>query len=182
VAAAQPKEHAATFNQAMIELGATVCLPNGVPKCRECPFSAVCLAHKSGKETALPIRKKPAPRKKELRTVLILRCGDLVALRRRPTEGLLAGMYEPHVLSGKLSEGEILAWLAEADVSPLRVIPLGTAKHIFTHLEWHMEGFEIIIPENGVNLLPQDLIWAPREEIDAQYPLPSAYAAYRPFM
>ena len=182
VAAAQPKDHAADFNQAMIELGATVCLPNGVPKCEECPLCAVCRARAEGKETALPIRRKPAPRKKEHRTVLILRCGDKVALRQRPESGLLAGLFEPPVLDGIHSEAELLQFFTLRGITPLRVAPLGDAKHIFTHLEWHMVGFEVIIPEDGVDFLPSELFFAPREEIDRRYALPTAYRAYRPFM
>ncbi|MBP3395612.1 MAG: A/G-specific adenine glycosylase [Clostridia bacterium] len=182
VAAAQPEDHAADFNQAMIELGATVCLPNGVPKCEDCPLRAVCRAHAEGKEIALPIRRKPAPRKKERRTVWILRCGDRIALRRRPESGLLAGLFEPFCCEGHQTPSEIAATLTQWGTSPLRIAPLGEAKHIFTHLEWHMVGFEVIIPEDGMDFVPSELFFAPREEIDVQYALPSAYRAYRPFM
>ena len=182
VAAAQPQDRAADFNQAMIELGATVCLPNGVPKCEACPLATVCAARKIGSEARLPLRKKPAPRKKEYRTVLILRNGDCVALRKRPKNGLLAGMFEPYCLAGKLGEEEIRATLSAMGITPLRLTPLGDAKHIFTHLEWHMVGYEVIIPPDGTRFLPDELFFAPREEIDDRFALPSAYAAYRPFM
>ena len=92
---AQPKNDAACFNQAMIELGAVVCLPNGVPKCDACPLADRCVAHREGREGELPVRKKPNARKVQHRTVLILREGDRVALRRRPATGLLAGLFEP---------------------------------------------------------------------------------------
>lgn len=172
----------AALNQALMELGATVCLPNGTPRCAECPLAKACLAHKSGKETALPIRRKPAPRKKEPRTVLILRIGDRVALRRRPDGGLLSGLFEPFCLSGKLCAAEVKAGLEAFGIFPLRLAPLGDAKHIFTHLEWHMTGYEVILDEEDAVKLPRDLFFAPREEIDTAYALPSAYRAYRPFM
>ena len=184
--AAQPRERAAEYNQAMIELGATVCLPNGVPKCEKCPLANVCEAKRQGIETALPIRKKAAARKITPLTVLILRSGDRVALRRRPATGLLAGLYEPYTLAGTPTEGEIAVLLQAAGLAPLRVAPLEEAVHIFTHLEWHMKGFEVVLdPESaatGLKNLDTDLFFAPRHEIDGVYAIPAAYAAYRPYM
>ena len=190
VVAALPKGGAADFNQALIELGAIVCLPNGVPKCEVCPLADVCRAHAMGIETQLPVRKKAAPRKILPKTVLILRDGERVALCRRPDTGLLAGLYEPPTLEGHLSESELRALLAEHGVEPLYLTPLESAKHIFTHLEWHMLGFEVIlrdgdaekilnIPLNGAR---KTLFFTPREEIDARYAIPGAYRAYRPYM
>ena len=183
---AQPKENAAEYNQAMIELGATVCLPNGAPKCHTCPLFDVCAARKAGREQDLPVRKKPAPRRCEERTVLILREGDTVALRQRPAEGLLASLFEPFSLSGKLTADEVRAKLGALGIVPLRIAPLGEAKHIFTHLEWHMVGFEVDLDEKSAQTvrekLDNALFFAPRHEIDGAYAVPSAYSAYRAFM
>ena len=172
----------ATLNQALIELGATVCLPNGAPRCEKCPLAHACAAHKNGRETELPIRKKPAARKIENRTVLILRVGDRVALYRRPEKGLLSGLFEPYCLSGNRSPEEVASALTALGISPLRITPLEASKHIFTHLEWHMTGFEILLDDENAGKLPQELFLAPREEIDTTYALPSAYRAYRPYM
>ncbi len=183
---AQPATHAAEYNQAMIELGATVCLPNGAPKCNTCPFFAVCAAHLAGREQTLPIRKKAAPRRIEERTVLILRCGDTVALRQRPATGLLASLYEPFSLSGRLTAGEVAEKLAAIGITPLRIAPLGEGKHIFTHLEWHMVGFEVDLDEKSAKTVRENadlgLFFAPSYEIDEAYAVPSAYSAYRAFM
>ena len=182
VAAAQPKEGAADFNQALIELGALVCLPGAAAKCTACPLFAVCRARAAGLVERLPVRKKPAPRKKEPRTVLILRIEDTVALRRRPDAGLLAGLFEPFCLPGRLAEDAVRAALADLGVSPVRLTPLGEAKHVFTHLEWHMTGFEVLLTPADRPRLPADLLFVPRDELDRAYPLPSAYAAYRAYM
>ncbi len=172
----------ATLNQALMELGATVCLPNGTPRCEKCPLANACRARKEGREAELPIRKKPARRKIQTRTVLILRVGDRVALTRRPTDGLLSGLYEPYCLVGTLSADEVLAALAAYGITPLSITPLEAARHIFTHLEWHMTGFEVILAEQDKDKLPDGLILASRDEIDTVYALPSAYRAYRPYM
>ena len=180
---AELKRHSPrVFNQALMELGATVCVPNGAPRCEKCPLFDVCAARRAGREQELPIRKKQAPRKKELRTVLILRVGDRVALRRRPETGLLSGLFEPFCLSGTYTEGDVKAALFAWGITPLRIAPLGEAKHIFTHLEWHMTGYEVILSEGDAPLLPRELFLAPRVEIDTVYAIPSAYRAYRAFM
>jgi len=182
VSAAQPSDAPAAFNQAIMELGATVCVPNGAPHCDVCPMSAVCAAHGEGREADFPYKSKLAPRRIEARTVLILREGDRVALRQRPDTGLLAGLFEPICLEGHKTADEIAALCAARGVTPLRVAPLGAAKHIFSHIEWHMEGFEVILPDGVANMCPDGVFFAPREEIDRRFALPSAYRAYRPFM
>ncbi len=193
VAQAQPADRAADFNQAMIELGALVCLPNGTPKCEICPLNDRCTAHKNGLENALPVRKKAALRKMERRTVLILREGERVALRKRPASGLLAGLYEPPCLEGAWEPSQIRLLLSRLGTEPLYLTPLEPSKHIFTHIEWHMTGFEVILPDgasekmsntplNGAKNPFGALFFAPRHEIDVQYAIPSAYRAYRPYM
>lgn len=172
----------ATLNQALMELGATVCLPNGTPKCAVCPLADRCIAHQTGRETALPLRRKAAARRIEERTVLVLRIGDTVALRRRPESGLLAGLFEPYTIEGKLTARQLDSALCDLAVTPCRTTPLGDAKHIFTHLEWHMTGFEVILPQDAAPKLPEGYFFAPREEIDRSFAIPSAYAAYRAFM
>ena len=172
----------ATLNQALMELGATVCLPNGAPRCEKCPLSDACRARKEGREAELPIRKKPTRRKIEARTVLVLRVGDRVALTKRPADGLLSGLYEPYCLTGKLDTENVMTALANIGITPLSLTPLGEAKHVFTHLEWHMTGFEGILAEQDENKLPKGLFLASRGEIDTVYALPSAYRAYRAFM
>ena len=61
MAAAVPSDRPGTYNQALMDLGATVCLPNGKPLCDACPLSALCEAHRLGLEEVLPVREKKAP-------------------------------------------------------------------------------------------------------------------------
>ena len=109
--AVMPKGRSGAFNQALMELGATVCVPNGAPKCEECPLSGVCLAHQNGKEMDYPKKAQKKPRKIEKKTVLVIRDGSRAAIRKRPAKGLLAGLYELPNLSGWLSQDEVLDWL-----------------------------------------------------------------------
>ena len=190
VASVLPAESAAEFDQAMIELGATVCLPNGMPKCEICPLRDRCLAHERGLESVLPVRRAAPARKIEKRTVLILREGDRVALRKRPARGLLAGLWEPFCIQGAHTGEEVLAFLSRFALTPLYLTPIGDAKHIFSHIEWHMTGYEVILEEGSLANIPRngaenpflELYFVPREEIDRGYAVPTAYRAYRPFM
>lgn len=69
----------------------------------------------------LPVKKKRQERRKEEKTVLVLRDGERVAIRKRPAKGLLAGMYELPNLEGYLSEEEILSWVENQDLIPLQI-------------------------------------------------------------
>ena len=90
----QGMEMPGAFNQALMELGATVCVPNGAPLCEQCPWNSLCLARKEGRIAELPVRTKAKARRIEKRTVLVIRDNDKVAIRKRPEKGLLAGLYE----------------------------------------------------------------------------------------
>ena len=77
-----------------MELGATICVPNGAPLCTECPWKDFCEAKKQELIGQIPVKSKAKPRKIEKKTVLILRDDEKVAIRKRPAKGLLAGLYE----------------------------------------------------------------------------------------
>ncbi len=153
------------FNQALMELGATVCLPSGAPLCQSCPARTFCKAHKASAEQDFPIRSSKKPRRVEQRQVFLLFHKGRVALRKRPDKGLLAGLWEfPNAL-----EGERL---------PLALPGLefvGTARHIFTHIEWHMTGWA---GELDRSALPQGWVWASPRELAQKYPIPNAFGAF----
>lgn len=181
VADAQRDHPPAAFNQAIMELGATVCLPNGAPKCDICPLAAHCRARRESKTDTLPVRQKPSKRKIQPKTVLVLRQNNTVLLRRRAPNGLLAGLFEPLTLDGQKSTEEIALLLHEWGLRTRRISPIGDAKHIFTHLEWHMTGYEILL-DGDENPPLDDCFFAPSAELDTLYAIPSAYRAYRPYM
>jgi A/G-specific adenine glycosylase len=149
-----------TFNQALMELGATVCLPNGLPKCESCPLRALCRAYAKGDFT-YPRKPPKKPRRVEERPVYLLFWQGQVALRRRPDRGLLAGLYEyPDTLTGA------------AHGTPEFV---GAAVHVFTHLEWHMKAYAVCSEDGS---LPPDCFWAGREDWRHTYSIPSAFAPF----
>ena len=159
---------AGLLTEALMELGETLCIPNGEAKCAACPLRGLCLAGKAGEAERYPARSAKKERRREEKTVLLLRCGGRWALRRRPETGLLAGMWEFPNLEGRLS-----AWDAAEKLGCAAVTPCGEAKHIFTHIEWHMTGYYGEIEEES-----GEYIWETAETIRRDYAIPTAFRAY----
>lgn len=173
------------FNQALMELGATVCLPNGEPKCEECPWKSACKARKLGIISELPVKNKPQKRRMEERTLILLSGSKGIALRKRPAKGLLAGMYEIPALDGFLSEEEVLEYVKEIGYHPLHIKQIEDHVHIFSHIEWHMKAFLLRIDEISDSMKKDkrnDFFFVSPEEIQTNYPLPSAFASYRKYI
>ena len=175
-------------NQALMDLGATVCLPNAVPLCGQCPFEKCCGAHAAGQETDYPAKQAKKERKQEKLTVFLIHDAEKIALRKRAAKGLLAGLYEFPNTPGHLSEEEALQFVREIGFPPLRIRKLPEAKHIFTHKEWHMTGYEILADElagsseekskKPAKKAGSGIFLAEISEIRDVYSVPSAFAAY----
>ena len=161
-----PVDAAGAFNQALMELGATVCLPNGAPLCERCPARDFCSALAQGRVGELPNRPPKKPRRVEERTVWLIFWGNQVALRRRLPRGLLAGLWEfPQELGG----GPLPpAW----NIQAAHMEYAGQAKHVFTHVEWHMT---LWAAQAQADCLPSGWVWAQRGELAHQYAVPSAF-------
>ena len=173
------------WNQALMELGATVCLPNGAPLCEKCPWRDLCLAKAEGRIEELPVKSKAKPRKIEKRTVLVIRDGDKVAIHKRPKKGLLAGLYELPNVEGELTQEEVLSLVKEMKFEPIRIQKLADAKHIFSHIEWQMTGYAIRVEEAGFGergMADEKLIFVDSEDARERYAIPSAFAAYAEYM
>lgn len=173
------------FNQAMMEIGATVCVPNGAPHCEICPLADICLAKETGTQSEYPKKSSKKPRRTEELTILVIRDENRVVLHKRPDRGLLAGMYEFPTVDGHRSQEEILHILEQKGLKPLRILPLREACHIFTHKEWHMWGYMVRVDELApINetLLKENWIFAEPMETQKRYPIPSAFGAYTEYL
>lgn len=170
-----PKERPGDFNQALMELGATICIPNGSPKCGQCPWKEICQAKRQETISEYPKKKAKKPRSIEKKTVLLIQYEHRIALSKRPSRGLLAGMYEFPSMEGHQGEKQVIAYLKQLGVMPLRIRKLDSAKHIFTHKEWHMTAYYVRVDElTGMG----EYVFVDPAEIKNKYPVPSAYAAY----
>lgn len=177
-----PKNRPGDFNQALMELGATVCLPNGAPKCAECPWKTFCRAGIEESWQQYPKKAVKKPRTVEYRTILVIRDGHRAVIRRRPNKGLLAGMYEFPSLLGKASLDEVKDWLSAQGVCAVRIEKLPESKHIFTHKEWHMTGYMVLV--DGLEPMHKDpsLMFVETQETEEKYPIPSAFSAYTGYL
>ena len=170
---------AGDFTQALIELGATVCAPNREPMCEVCPLSDCCVACKEGRTNEIPVRSPKKPRRVEEKTVFLIRDGDRTALCKRPSKGLLSGLYELPNVEGYLSEDEALSRLRALGFEPLRIQRLENAKHIFTHIEWYMIAYDVLITPEFDGLHGQSgMLLVPNAELHQSYAIPSAFGAY----
>ncbi len=178
-------EEAGVFNQALMELGATVCLPNGAPKCEQCPWQESCEARKQGMMNEIPVKNKAPRRKVEEKTLLLLSGTAGIALRKRPGRGLLAGMYELPSIEGFKTAEEVLSYARGLGYHPLQIQQAEEYIHVFTHKEWHMKAYKIRIDEIADNRKKDEangLFFVDASEIQTKYPLPSAFAPYRKYL
>lgn len=178
-----PEERPGDFNQSLMELGATVCLPNGKPLCNQCPVMHLCKAFHQGVELKIPVKPPKPGRKLEERTVFVIKQGCESALEfvlhKRPDAGLLSGMWELPNMEGHLKEPEVQSIFPGAEITRL---PDG--KHIFSHIEWRMWCYEVKM--KGAGHLPEgvekDSALFTLQEIKEQISLPSAFDCCKKYM
>lgn len=172
-----PKDSASDFNQGLIELGALICTPKGMAKCEKCPLGSVCQAKKENKVEELPVKAKTKERRIENRTVFVFRDGENIAIRKRKSKGLLAGLYEFPNEEGHFTEDEVISYSKTKGLYPMRIKKLGEAKHVFSHVEWHMTGYAVHVDELEKSC-EKDMLFIHPEEIQKEYPIPSAFEYY----
>lgn len=177
------KKLSGDFNQALMELGAMVCIPNGKPLCEKCPVKNHCTAKEKNIQMELPVKPGKKDRKIENKTILILEYQSRYGLNQRAEKGLLAGLWEYPNLEGKLPIEKVEKILEEQGIRDYEMELLGEARHIFSHIEWHMLGYRIKIQEWEKNLEKDSarntLVWADKHELEAVYALPAAFQAYK---
>ena len=173
MAAAMSQERPGAYNQALMDLGATVCLPSGAPLCGDCPAGDFCIARQEGCQARLPVRSPKREKRTEHLTVFLLRRGAAAALRQRPDTGLLAGLWEyPHV-PGTLTEAEAARQLQMWGVNPTKWRKKLSARHIFTHVRWEMTGYVVEVDGLG----PGDWLWAEAQQRE-RLAIPSAFEKF----
>ena len=164
-----PTEYCSEVTQSLMELGATVCVPNGEPKCHECPLSEICIAKEMGDASTLPVKSKKNARKIEQKTVFMIKAEGKYAIRKRTEKGLLHGMWEPINSAGHLSEKDVKKQFLKAKT----IEKIGNHRHIFTHIEWDMIGYLVELSEKA-----GDYQWVSREELESSYAIPKAFQPF----
>ena len=169
-----PAGRCGDFTQALMELGATVCLPNGAPDCKHCPAAVLCRSQEEELWREIPVKEKKKPRKQEEKTVFLLRCGEKWAVRKRPETGLLAGLWEFPNVPGHLSAQAALEQAASWDCKPRELRRSLGKTHIFTHIQWEMTGYYI-----DCEAEPEIFLWADAGQLDRDISLPTAFRQFR---
>lgn len=137
-----PAGEPGNFNQALMDLGAMICLPIQ-PKCAVCPIQDFCCAKQKQKIAELPVRIKKQKIATERMTVLLIHVDENILLRKRPAKGLLADLYEFPNLPGYISAKSALQYAEDLGLKTLRIKEAAAAKHVFSHKVWLMNAYEI---------------------------------------
>ena len=154
------------FNQAMMELGETVCLPQ-TPLCEVCPLCAECKARKRKCQAEFPVRreKKKIPLRQVLAFLAVNDKGECLFIRR-PEEGLLGGLWElPNVPTNKKASRKEAAQRFEelTRTQPIAIRYAGAVTHVFTHFRQRLYIYRVTLPEripeirNGIFAIPSTL-------------------------
>ena len=166
-----PEDRSDAFNQALMEIGALICVPNAAPRCNICPVASECMGYQSGDAHRLPNKAVKKARKIDKKTVLVITYQNQVHLCQREEKGLLAGLYEFDVYEGYLTKNQIRDQF-KGNIK--RMTALEDTKHIFSHVEWHMKGYLIELNDKTI-----DGIWCTKKEIEETYAIPTAYKVYK---
>ena len=158
------RERPGDYNQALMDLGSGVCTPRA-PRCELCPVAAFCAARAGGDAQSYPRLPSPVERRAVDMTVVLAYMNGRVLVRRRPSKGLLAGLWEFPCFSEGTLEDALPGARADAE--------LPRARHVFTHLVWNMRGVRA-----RVDALPEGMRAVGAAEL-AALPFPTALRVYR---
>ncbi len=167
------KTDPSSFNQALMDLGELVCLPNKQPLCSSCPLSSFCRSYQNKTTSLYPKKKAANKRKSVFLTVFLIEQDGLFIIRKRKEKGLLASLYEFPNAEGRLSQEEVQEYLERKAFPVSKVAFLGNGKHVFSHIVWEMRAYHVLLKakttiDNG--------LWATKTEIDTIYAIPSAFS------
>lgn len=173
LAAVYPPGRCGAFTQSLMELGATVCLPNGTPRCPECPCRGFCQGYQNNVAEQLPVREKKKPRRVEEKTVFLLRCGARYGLIKRPDKGLLAGLWSFPNVEGFLTPQQAVDQAARWGAAPEGAERCVERDHIFTHVRWALRCYHL-----SCRTPCPPFVWVTKEELERDYALPTAFRQF----
>lgn len=165
-------ERPGDFNQALMDLGATVCVP-GTPACEKCPLRALCDAYAAGDAEELPQLPRKSPPKQLYYDVCLIFSGGRVLMRQR-TETLLHGLWVYPMIEGTHTHSQLLPAVKRlTKLSVEQITDAGEARHVFTHQVWNMR---LYLMQTEATEAPTGWRFVTIEEMDA-LAIPSAVRA-----
>lgn len=167
------------FNQAIMELGEVVCIPNGSPHCEVCPLKKTCQANICGTQELLPKKAEKKPRRIEQLTIIVYQYENTFGIVKRPERGLLAGLYEFPSLERRLSYQKFDEYIKEMGLQNYEIRKMGDAKHVFSHVEWHMKGYHVVLKKiEDVQKIQNNTFFVTKQSLEQEYTIPVAFQAY----
>ena len=157
------------FNQALMELGATICIPNGKAKCEQCVFQTCCLGFQNQNYEQYPKKTVKKARKQQAICVIIMECDGEILIHKRDEKGLLANLYEFITIEKHMLKTQVIKQYETSKIHMIK--PLKPQKHLFTHVEWDMQGYYLKVETKIAGL------WVKKTELQ-KYPFPSAFLKY----
>lgn len=143
-----PEDRPGDFNQAVMDLGATICIP-GTPSCERCPLRSLCDAYAAGDAEDLPVLPRKNPPKVFNYAVCLIFSGESVLMRQR-SEAMLRGLWVFPMIEGRLTLRQLLPAAKKlTKLGITEVQPAGEAKHVFTHQIWQMQLYTMHVPEGA---------------------------------
>ena len=164
-----PTGQCAETTQALMELGATICAPNGAPHCDLCPVAAFCQSREGERWRTIPVKDAKKPRRAAQKTVFLLTCGD----SKRPAVGLLAGLWELPNVDGFLEPQPALELLETWGLRPTELKKQLEKQHIFTHITWQLRCYYVEVSTPDGNLT-----WVDAARFDRDISLPTAFRRF----
>jgi A/G-specific adenine glycosylase len=163
-----PKGKAGDYNQALMDLGATICLPKN-PRCLLCPLMAICTARENGTQELRPVLKPKKQVPQYIHTAAVIVERGRVLLSRRPSDGLLGGMWEfPNVrVVGNPAEELKKALKAATKLQVKKEAKLAIVNHAYSHFRVTVHAFRckaVTIPKQ------KKLKWVKLSELE-EYPM-----------
>jgi A/G-specific adenine glycosylase len=169
-----PPGRAAEFNQAMMDLGATICLPRH-PACAQCPLKKECQAYHLGIQNELPLKKRRPAIPHHTVTAAVIQKNGCILIAQRPPDGLLGGLWE--FPGGKLQPGEDLVTCLQREISEELGVKisvgeqLGIHQHAYTHFKVTLHAFRCtLLSGKPRNLIHDAILWVEPKHL-INYPM-----------
>ncbi|GGA89287.1 A/G-specific adenine glycosylase [Ornithinibacillus halotolerans] len=174
-------EDPSSFNQAIMDLGATICTPKS-PTCLLCPVQEHCRAFDLGVEQQLPIKSKAKKNKTQSYAVLLIENeqGE-IGIEQRPEEGLLANLWQyPMVPLEENSIEKIEEWIYSNHGFTIKLgKKQGELKHVFSHLTWNLDIYTALLIED--NIKNKNIKFVPKQEL-INYPFPVSHLRMKQYI
>ena len=164
---------AGNFNEALMELGEVICLPNGMPKCDICPIKKLCRAYIEKTWQQIPVRLEKKRKNEKFFTVFLFSYQEYYAISKRKEQQLLQHLWEFFNIDGILTIDEVKKYLEEKHIPFISIEKSIENKHIFTHQIWYMQAYIV-----KVSSKMDHLVWKTLNEIDMKYAIPTAFQPF----